>query len=189
MMHARLACFAAVLAVLGAPEALAKRNHDDKKSSPASAPKAASPHGSSGPLDLPPKGTGKCVVTQHIDNAFSKLHVDGELNNHGIELDKKETARPEGNIQVTLNIPCPADAADLAEPFAFAMESPSPLLIMPQEDLTIKAAKIVTVEVDKLQIMLRTPTPIEVDSAEFKKGARPPSPTRKRQASPDPAIP
>lgn len=153
----------ALLAVLGGSAVEAKRHKkdDDSGSSSSKAPTPAA-------VAVPPKGTGSCVVMQTIEQGFSKLDVKGELNGHDIELSKKEEARPAGTVEVTLNIPCPNDVSDMAEPFSFTMSSPDPVLIMPQKDLTIKAS-IVSIQVDKLQIKLSTPEPISVDGAEFAK--------------------
>lgn len=92
MMQARIA-LTALLALLGACAVGAR--HRDKDNSPSHSAPSSAP-APSGPLRLPPRGSGSCVVSQQIENAFSKLDVKGELNNHDIELDKKEEARPEG---------------------------------------------------------------------------------------------
>lgn len=125
----------------------------------AAKPKAASPG---------VKSSGTCQSTQSISMDFSKLDVNGSLNGHGILLDKKEEARPGGDLNIALSIPCPRDDGDLVDAFTFTMSSVGSLLIYPQADLTIEAAKVVKIEVDELQISLRTTAPISVKDTAFK---------------------
>lgn len=51
---------------------------------------------------------------------------------------------------------------DLLSPFEFTVNSIGSLLIYPQEDLTVMAAKVVSIQVDHLQISVRTPSPLSV---------------------------
>lgn len=61
-----------------------------------------------------------------------------------------------------MSIPCPTSNDDLTNPFTFTVTSVGSLLIYPQEDLTVMAAKVVSIEVDRLQISVRTPSPLSV---------------------------
>lgn len=70
--------------------------------------------------------------------------------------------RAAGDINVDLSIPCPMSNEELLHPFTFAVDSVGSLLIYPQKDLTVMAAKIVSIEVDNLQISVRTPKPLQV---------------------------
>jgi hypothetical protein len=75
-------------------------------------------------------------------------------------------------MNVHLSIPCPKEEVDLADPFTFTMNSVGSLLIEPQDDLTVAAAKVVKIQVDKLQISLRTPAPVAVNDESFETRAR-----------------
>mmetsp|Transcript_34140 Transcript_34140/g.80466 ORF Transcript_34140/g.80466 Transcript_34140/m.80466 type:complete len:198 (-) Transcript_34140:742-1335(-) len=118
---------------------------------------------------------GGCALRMVLAEGFSKLDVSGELNGHPIELSKKATARPGGDVLVHLSRSCPKSMEDLLAGFSFTMESVGSLLIHPQEDLEIMAAKIVSVHVDKLQISLGTPRQLQValgeNGPQFRSGA------------------
>mmetsp|Transcript_15949 Transcript_15949/g.53625 ORF Transcript_15949/g.53625 Transcript_15949/m.53625 type:complete len:253 (-) Transcript_15949:407-1165(-) len=65
-----------------------------------------------------------------------------------------------------MSSPCPSTAADLVDPFTFEVDSMEPILVLPQEDLTIKAS-VVKIQVDKLQLEFTTTNPINSKNSEF----------------------
>ncbi|KAG8465225.1 hypothetical protein KFE25_012588 [Diacronema lutheri] len=124
---------------------------------------AAQARGGSAPHVSSSGSTGQhCHTILSLNNDFSKLDVKGALNGHPIELSKKEEARPGGELALDMSIPCPTSNDDLTNPFTFTVTSVGSLLIYPQEDLTVMAAKVVSIEVDRLQISVRTPSPLSV---------------------------